>query len=340
MKNRGFTLIEIMIALTIGLVLISGMLKILSSTRQTYLLNENISRLQENARFAMEVISREIRMAGYWGCVSNVTPINVLNTPNAYSWAFNRKVRGYDHASPATFPAAFQSDALAGSDAIVLSGIDPDPFTIESHNACSAQFKLAQNHDLNDDEIVCVTDCVQGAIFQITNANQANRTIVHNTGTGTIGNATKCLGGECGGACATAWHEYGPDAMLARIRALAFYIGTGSNGEPALFWEILNRGSASTPAELVNGVENLQILYGLDGDGDKVANQYLTADGVESANGWDSVVSVRIGLLMRTGDFIRSQPDSGTNTLAGTTVSHTADYRIRRVVTSTIQLRN
>ncbi|MBF0631047.1 MAG: PilW family protein [Magnetococcales bacterium] len=343
----GFSLVELMVALTVGLILLTGLVKIFSSTRQTYQLNSNLARLQENARFAVELMSREIAMAGYWGCISDVSPINVLNTPNNYSWAFNDRVRGYDNSSPSSFPSAFQSDVLTGTDAIVLSGIDPDPFTIESHNACSAQFKLAQSHDLLDDEIVFVTDCMQGAIFQITNANQANQTIVHNTGTGTIGNYTKCLGGNCGGACATTWYEYGPDAMLARFRAVAFYIGTGASGEPALFWEVLNRGGTTSAGELVDGVENLQILYGRDTDADGVANQYVTSVVIDAADDWSDVVSVRFGLLLRTTDNVRSGLDSTTYTIAGTdigvsgtTVTHASDLRVRKVAGTTIQLRN
>ncbi|MBF0190703.1 MAG: PilW family protein [Magnetococcales bacterium] len=343
----GFSLMELLIALGLGLVVISGILTILSSTKQTYRLNDNLSRIQENGRFAMELLSRELRMAGYWGCISNVTPINVLVTPNAFSWAFNTQVTGFDNSSYASWPSAFRSAALPGTDAIVVSGIDPTAYTVESHNACSAQFKIAQSHDLNPDEVAFVTDCVQGAIFQITNANQSNRTLVHNTGTGSIGNVTKCLGGDCGGACASAWHAYPPGSMLARIRSMAFFIGTGRNGEPALYWEVLNRGNATARAELVNGVENLQILYGLDTDSDQVANRYLTADAVESAGNWSQIVSVRIGLLLRSLDNVRSAPDTTPYTLAetiiassGTTVTHPADSRLRKVATTTIQLRN
>ncbi|MEO5326987.1 MAG: PilW family protein [Magnetococcus sp. THC-1_WYH] len=345
--DAGFSLIELMIALTIGLILLTGLLKIFSSTRQTYQLNSNLARLQENARFALEIMSREIAMAGYWGCTSDVSPINVLVTPNNYEWAFNDRIRGYDNSDLASFPTAFQAEAWTGTDALVVSGLDPDPFTIESHNACSAQFKIAQSHDLLDDEIVFVTDCTQGAIFQITNANQANKTIVHNTGTGSIGNSTKCLGGDCGGSCSTSWYEYGPDAFLARFRAVAFYIGTGASGEPALFWEVLNGASSSSAAELVDGVENLQVLYGRDTDADGIANQYVTAAVVEAAADWSNVVTVRLGLLFRTNDPVRSGLDTTTYTIAGTdigvsgtVVTHPSDFKVRKVAGTTIQLRN
>jgi type IV pilus assembly protein PilW len=72
MKNRykqhGMTLIEIMIALIIGAFLIGGVLKIFLNTQQTYRVQENLSRIQENGRFALEFLSRDLRMADYRAC--------------------------------------------------------------------------------------------------------------------------------------------------------------------------------------------------------------------------------------------------------------------------------
>jgi type IV pilus assembly protein PilW len=80
MKNKtyqtGMTLIEIMIALLIGAFLLGGVLQIFISSKQTYRMQENLSRLQENGRFAMEFLSRDIRMAGYWDCMAPSTANN------------------------------------------------------------------------------------------------------------------------------------------------------------------------------------------------------------------------------------------------------------------------
>jgi type IV pilus assembly protein PilW len=70
--QKGFTLIEIMIALLVGAFLLVGILQIFLSSRQTYQMQENLSRLQENGRFAMDMVARDIRMAGYWGCLKSV----------------------------------------------------------------------------------------------------------------------------------------------------------------------------------------------------------------------------------------------------------------------------
>ena len=66
----GLTLIEIMIALLIGVFLLGGIIQIFIGSKQTYRMQENLSRLQENGRFAMYSLDHDIRMTGYWGCHS------------------------------------------------------------------------------------------------------------------------------------------------------------------------------------------------------------------------------------------------------------------------------
>jgi type IV pilus assembly protein PilW len=73
MKNKhyqiGLSLIEVMIALLLGAFLVGGVLQIFIGSKQTYRMQENLSRLQENGRLAMDLIGRDIRMTSYWGCL-------------------------------------------------------------------------------------------------------------------------------------------------------------------------------------------------------------------------------------------------------------------------------
>ena len=68
--QRGMTLIELMVALAIGSFLIAGAVTVYVQSRTTYRTNENVARMQENARFAMETMAPDIRMAGHWGLVN------------------------------------------------------------------------------------------------------------------------------------------------------------------------------------------------------------------------------------------------------------------------------
>ncbi|MCX7098670.1 MAG: PilW family protein [Methylococcales bacterium] len=88
MKNKrhqlGLSLLEVMIALLLGAFLLGGVLKIFIGSNQTYMMQENLSRLQENGRFAMTFISRDIRMTGYWGCMKpSAVNVDVTGTNGA-----------------------------------------------------------------------------------------------------------------------------------------------------------------------------------------------------------------------------------------------------------------
>lgn len=63
--QKGFSIVELMIALVIGLLLMTGVIQVFISSKQTYATNEAMARLQENGRFALEFIARSARIAGY-----------------------------------------------------------------------------------------------------------------------------------------------------------------------------------------------------------------------------------------------------------------------------------
>jgi len=78
----GLSLIEIMIALAISSVLVLGLVEVFAASRTAYQLSTGLARVQENGRFALDFLQRDVRMAGHLGCVNdqarflpeNVTP--------------------------------------------------------------------------------------------------------------------------------------------------------------------------------------------------------------------------------------------------------------------------
>lgn len=99
-RTRGFTLVELLVAMTLGLVLIGGVISVVVTTRQTLRVNENLAHMQEGARFSFEIMAREIREAGMVPCGTRLTA-NVLRTagsPNVAWWASTDAgmLRGFD----------------------------------------------------------------------------------------------------------------------------------------------------------------------------------------------------------------------------------------------------
>lgn len=326
--QHGLTLVEIMVAMTIGLVLLGGVITILVSSQQTYRVNEALARIQENARFTFQLLSRDIRMTGYMGCVGEGTlPVNTLNNPSEFLWNFGQPIQGFEASGGGWTPALPTqiTSPLSGRDILVIRGVDGGDTRVLSHPGGtppgSADLKVTAGSGFEDGDIVLVTDCLAAAVFQITNISTSGGqdNIVHNTGTGVPGNATKNLGQSFEGG------------EIVRVNTRSYYVRTNPDGNPALYWR---RGNAAAE-ELVEGVENLQIEYGVDTDGDRAADVYQTADLVVD---WENVVSVRISLLMQsTEDNIVSQPQ--TYTFNGATITPT-DRRLRKTYSTVIALRN
>ena len=85
-RQSGVTLVELMIAMVVGLLLVGGILQVFSSSRYSYRVHEATSRMQESGRMALEIIGRDIRMADFWGCASKTE--NVVNNLNSGGTGF------------------------------------------------------------------------------------------------------------------------------------------------------------------------------------------------------------------------------------------------------------
>lgn len=346
--QRGLSLVELMIGMALGLIVLAGIGYIYLGSRQSYKVQDNMARIQENGRYAMEILSRDIRMAGYQGC-STATFTNTINpqttAANNYAWDFTRSaIEGYNatgsgtwssvtSGSPATAVSVSNIDTQVVSNTDVISLRTTDNLNIgivgqPTDNNCSgttADLKVTSNTQLSDGMIVMATNCSHAAVFQITNFN-SSQNVVHNTGTGTPGNATKDMG-----ACFVGGEIVG-------VSAKSYYIRNNPAGVPALF----RKTGPTTVEELVDGIENMQIKYGVDNDGNGSIDQYVDAGhaSLDSADEWKNVRSVRISLLLVSQD--NNVTDAPQNYVYnGSTVTPaTTDRRLRYVFTSTIGVRN
>ncbi|KAF1713113.1 PilW family protein [Pseudoxanthomonas sacheonensis] len=326
---RGVTLIELMISLVLGLLVVAAAIGIFASNKQVFRSTENLSRLQENARVAYELMAREVREAGGNPCSRNVPIVNVVNA-SANDWWRNWTdgVHGYEGTEAfvgAPFGAGI-GGRVNGTDAIELRSGAPGEVTVTDHKPNSAQFKVNTNdHGLSDGDIVMVCDFVQGSIFQITQAqNGINNTVVHNTGTGTPGNCSKGLGWANPPDCTTNGksYAYGPNSTIARLRATAWYIGNnGRNGGRSLYQTSIrnNGGEVETiNQEITEGVQNMQIQYLAPG-----AVNYVDA---AAGTDWPRVSAVRIVLSMQGQDNV-----STSGGKLGRTVEHVVTLRNRNL---------
>lgn len=362
-KQQGLSLVELMIALVLGLVLSAGVFQVFTNSSQTYQLSDSLSNMQENLRFAVGRLQYETRMAGYRGCLIG-RPFNNLDSTNAdydVSVYGGQPVAGWEadgtdledeytnddfdgtntSLTQATGGAAFPAD-LAGS---VLPGSD----VIVVNNATIANVTLTGNPGANANTIVTsgnsgipagkilmavTSDCSGGDIFQKTNAATS---VSLTKGSGqSPGNQTPVNGGFNA--------TYDNQATIYEFTSTAFFIGTGAAGEPSLFMRRLDAGDPFGNVELVEGVENMQVLYGVTNPGGETVVNYVSADTVAD---WADVASVRIGLLLRSDDGVQDggreqgeAPVARVYNLLGTQITTAADDRARMVGNLTVGIRN
>lgn len=299
---RGFSLIEVMVASTVGLILLAGVTALMVNSSTSYRTTDSISRLQENARFAIEFVARDLRNAGNFGCTSDLDTINstlnawmglsALTTPNPIEGLEAGTTKWYPSGST-VIPSRITALAGKGGDAILIRYLDSNAIRITQDMPNeSGNLFVNPGHGLVAGDIVMVADCDSADIIQITGVNTAGGGtsgdgLVHNSGNGVQCGTETCVPGN---STQKLQKIYGADARVFKVNNFQYYIGTGASGRLALF-----RGDQ----ELVEGIENLQVLYGVDSNDKRMPTKYLRANQISAAD-WRNVVSVRVALLAST----------------------------------------
>lgn len=112
--QRGLTLVELMVAMVLGLLILGGVVSIFLSNRQAFRTSEQLARIQENARTAFELMSRSIREAGAVPCGSNMPVANVLKNASTQWWSnWGDGIRGYHGKTAMPVPRSARLLAIA-----------------------------------------------------------------------------------------------------------------------------------------------------------------------------------------------------------------------------------
>jgi type IV pilus assembly protein PilW len=273
---QGFTLTEMMVALLISSILMAGVLTIMSSSKRTYALQNELSELQDNARFVMDEFKHELRMAGYGGCSGPISN-------NPFNGSQNDQTITDSEDNPlSSFPA---------SDVLVMNSFGEQlirPIDEELEELTGNQITLSKRSLVPEvGNEIKISDCGGVDLYTVKGVGEAMITKVESKETGTLGLLRK----------------YNPpiDIFMGTDTTVTYKV-IGITGGFALFKcdntdETGKNGVCDVPKELlVEGVENLQIRYGIDTDSDNVPNRYRQT--LPTNN--DNVVSVRITLLIRT----------------------------------------
>ncbi len=329
-SQRGLTLVELMVALVMGLVLLGGVVTVFVANKETYRVQDALARIQENGRFSLSLLTRELRTSGLMGC-STLKPLSKpRNTvrdgslfPAGSRFAdYERPVDGFEAISTSTWSppldpqfAGLTPQPAGGNDVLLVRVVDGNEERVASHGATTAPLVVQGASRLQVNDLAIVSDCQGAAVFQVTGVSGS--TITHGVD----------LGKQYPSAATV--------AEVQEIRNTAYYVAPSNvSAEPALWrWDGINAAQ-----EMAEGIERMQVRFGVDINGDQAVDQYDTANQVETANNWGNVISVRISFVVRSPD--QNVTDGAQTYVLDGTPQTAADSRLRQVFTTTIAVRN
>lgn len=381
-RMAGMSLVELMIAMVIGLVVMLGVVQVFAASRQSYQLSEGLARVQENSRFAMDTLQRELRMAGHFGCVNDQAhtiqnPGSLFSTLNAGahpSLNFMQSIQGYEatgtapgdtvalSATPAiggnayspALPdelAAALSNRVDGSDIVALRYLMPDGVPITSSTGGSRpvfSFDPARlgvlRSGMTDPGLYGVADCMSATVFQARAVDAAGGSVTF----GDAPNNTSLF---------TSVYKEG-QTMLHRAESIVFYVGYDADNAQSSLYRVRFTATpsgalvAGAPEAMVEGVENLQLLYGQDRQLTATSptgfiDRQGSADEVQASMSdttaaWRRVGAVQLGMVVSSPDRASARQADGAAALTTMGVTFTAptDGRMRGVYQTTVAIRN
>lgn len=368
-KQSGLTILELLVAMTLGVVVLGAAVSMQVSHRKGFKATDSKLNMQTNSRFAFEFISNSLREMGSVGCltangyVSRVksaeqkflTDDSIYQTSGEYRIAFNdpaqadadfryqQELIGYDHTTIAGTPppAVLVPASNSGSDVLLVKGaigptyvFDSETLYTSNHASLSIDTTRYPFIDLKANQYAVMSQCAGAEVFQITgtNAQVAAGTIAHGSGTGLTANEHAVFSTDTTGSAASGLtFKRGTSAELRRVASVAYYISNNAQGAPVLYRSI---DGVANP--LVEGVEQMQVLFGLDTNDDKVPDTYKDA----SAANMSQAIAVRLSFIMRSSEEVYKTAVAQTYVMPGEADYTVTDQYARQVFTSTVTLRN
>lgn len=294
LRQSGISLIELMISIGLGLVILAGMSVIFMSNNKSRVELEKTSRQIESGRYAMQLLSDDLQMAGFLGAyVPPTTAPGLTSLPEPCSTDLGiirdarvLHVQGYnDYDNPSTVLPCL-SDVKAGTDVLVVRRAGT---CAVGETGCDAFLSGAPHIQVSG----CPTDSVPYKIDSL----QPNLNLMR------IG--------------CTATGE------IRRYRTHIYFVANNNvsgDGIPTL--KRAELGTSMSIVPLVDGIDNVQFEYGIDTDGDGTPNVYTvdpgsynTCGGADCVQNWWNVMAVKVHLLARNTQATTGYTETKTYTL-------------------------
>lgn len=361
----GFTLVELMIALALGLIVIAGIITVFLALGKVSTTALSQASIQNAQNTISAILSPAIRGAGFGGCRTLTNSLSTITPgPGPLVNNYSIPVRGYDFAAAAGsgtytisaddapndptaadwipapgLDASFATAGIApepGSAVLVVSGEMPGtaPAGVNSIPDGAPDFVVTDNPTsdvaatfaaLTLPAPAALSDCGKSVVFMVTAEAAAAGDVTITHDTTGSANYT-----------ATFVPSFPPGVQFVPLQQAAFYVAKGPGGQSALYKAIYTGGKwVATP--IVPGVENMQVLYGVTNGN---TYQWMPAADVAAGPGFAAVSAVQIGFLIEGGIGSKPFGASPPFNVLSTAVTVPSDSRLRHVFEITVNLRN
>jgi len=325
-RQYGLSLIELMISLLLAALVLLGVVVLFQQSKSTALQDEQVARMQENGRYALRVLSRELGMMNYFGGMIDVDPDPLVLSTNRLTigtdcntdWMialatpieFSDKDSGTDQVANPSYSCIANAQIAAGTDVVAIKRVGDLP---------------VRSWDSDGNLVAGSVSLTAGTAYFFTNGTVA---ALYTAGGGTD-TCTTCS--VTVPQFSSNIRQYMPEIFFIRPNS------SGSDGIPSLVRETLE-GSSMQAQVLVEGVEDMQIEWGVDGTDTDLAPDYYTnnPDGAQLSR----AVTARIFLLMRSVNPVTGYVNDKSYNLGSKVVAAKNDAFYRRVYATTVQLRN
>lgn len=309
-KPYGLTIVELLVAMVIGIVLITAALGVSLSNKNTYRINSGLARIQDTSRFTIEIMGQQIRDAGGIACGVGLPVANVITDANDVWWAnWQGGLQGFDDQDDG-FAKKFGTqpgDRVIGTDALITMSGTLNPISIvKKHNTAQSEIEIATDIDVKSGEVAIICDFSQAAIFQAALNTDAS-VIYHTPNKGAPGNCNSNLSFKVPCSNTTEkQYEYSANALISSLSSTAWYIGINSRGNSSLFRLVLDADSNTPlqePEEIAANVIGMTLSYLTQNASGSPAGDYESAKDI-SPGDWPNVIAVRLELtLISSADF-------------------------------------
>ena len=289
-RQRGLSLVELLVALALSAVLATGLYRIVLANQQSMALTDTYARAQEAARSALDLLQFDMRMAGFQGCVNDITSVNnglATNPATGYDpllHDFAVPIQVFDNYDPLVNPSIAGVQPAAGTDVFISrAAISSDLYVAKTPATTAAALQvagpLAQLKAIKEGSVVMVSDCENADIFAVSGLTGAgSRQLLHNTNVSDGPN-------NAGIALA---EQYAHGSQILLMNTVAYFVAPSQLVKTADGTAVnsLYRVSAvdgGTAMELVPYIDDMQLRYGVDTDNSGSPDTYLTGQQILSS---------------------------------------------------------